>query len=101
MATFVLSNEELLRKLVYNPNAVSAFSFLKTLQAAAPPAGCPSCVRKKYEGGFRKAAEQTKLHIVNMSQDDILRLKEFLGVSADTQVIVWYLHNNKTEKKVL
>lgn len=95
---FLLTNDKVL-DLARRPEVVNRWPFLKAVVAAAPPADCPSCQRKKYEAGFRKAAESAKGLIAQFDRESADNLRSLIGLPPGTPIRVFFLNNGKTDDK--
>lgn len=88
---YKLTNDRLLREVLPNNQVVEKFPFLKEVKEAAPPEGCIPCQAKKYEKGFRNAAEEAKGRLASLSPEDATELKQLLNLAPGTKIRIWYI----------
>ena len=94
---YTLTNERLLKQLIYNDQAVNEFSFLKQAKSAAPPAGCTPCQAKKHATKFRQAAEQAKATIAHFDANNAAKLKAILGLPPGETIKIYWIQDKKTQ----
>jgi len=98
---YTLTNERLLRQLVYNDQAINEFQFLRQTKAAAPPEGCSTCEQKKYATKFRQAAEQAKATIAGFDAANAAKLKTLLGLPPGETIKIYWIQDRKTQTSTI
>lgn len=98
---YTLTNERLLKQLVYNDQAINQFPFLRQTKNAAPPAGCTSCEAKKYAAKFRAAAEQAKSIISQFDSSQAAQLKTILGLPPGETIKIYWIQDKKTQTSTI